>query len=173
VLTLAERRHMKDLPPATALWLALGSHVRHVHTDYEHLLADGYEREAARFFVADETDAVLAGWGCQRSVSERRGEDEAVKTPACSRLIESMQGFDRSRGPNAAIIRATRPPDIAFHAHRLALSLSRQGPLARTPVPRRADCGQLFSRRPAVRDRERAPPASIRPSPCISPRSST
>jgi hypothetical protein len=80
VLALAERRHMKDLPPATALWLALGSHVRHVHTDYEQLLADGYEREAARFFIADETDAVLAGWGCQRSVSESgEAEEEALK----------------------------------------------------------------------------------------------
>ena len=80
VLTLAERRHMKDLPPSTALWLSLGSHVRHVHTDYEQLLADGYEREAARFFVVEETDAVLAGWGCQRSVTElEEVEEEAVK----------------------------------------------------------------------------------------------
>ncbi len=80
VLTLAERRHMKDLPPATALWLSLGSHVRHVHTDYEQLLADGYEREAARFFIADDTDAVLAGWGCQRSVTElEEAEGEAIK----------------------------------------------------------------------------------------------
>jgi hypothetical protein len=80
VLALAERRHMKDLPPATALWLALGSHVRHVHTDYDHLLEDGYEREAARFFVVDETDAVLAGWGCQRSVAEiAEAEEDAIK----------------------------------------------------------------------------------------------
>jgi len=81
VVTLAERRHMKDLPPATALWLALGSHVRHVHTDYEQLLADGYEREAARFFVADDTDDVLAGWGCQRSVAElvEEAEEEAIR----------------------------------------------------------------------------------------------
>jgi hypothetical protein len=80
VVALAERRHMKDLPPATALWLALGSHVRHVHTDYEQLLEDGYEREAARFFVADETDAVLASWGCQRSVTDSEAaEDEAIK----------------------------------------------------------------------------------------------
>ena len=80
VVELAERRHMKDLPPSTALWLALGSHIRHVHTDYEQLLEDGYEREAARFFVADDTDAVLAGWGCQRSVTEsEEAEGEAIK----------------------------------------------------------------------------------------------
>ncbi|KPH82020.1 hypothetical protein AE618_05875 [Bosea vaviloviae] len=81
VVALAERRHMKDLPPTTALWLALGSHVRHVHTDYEHLLADGYDREAARFFVVDDTDAVLAGWGCQRSVADLpEVEEGAVRT---------------------------------------------------------------------------------------------
>jgi hypothetical protein len=74
VMALAQQRHMRELPPSTALWLALGSHVRHVHTDYERLLAEGYDRDAARFFVADETDAVLAGWGCQRSVSD--GEDD-------------------------------------------------------------------------------------------------
>lgn len=73
VLALAERRHMKELPPSTALWLALGSHVRHSHTDYERLLAEGYDRDAARFFVLAETDEVLASWGCQRSVDD--GED--------------------------------------------------------------------------------------------------
>lgn len=86
VLTLAERRHMKDLPPSTALWLSLGSHVRHVHTDYEQLLADGYDREAARFFIADDTDAVLAGWGCQRSVIElEASEEEAIKVKVTRR----------------------------------------------------------------------------------------
>lgn len=75
VIELAERRHMKDLPPSTALWLALGSHVRHAHTDYDRLLTEGYERDAARFFVADDTDAVLTGWGCQRSVVEDEGDE--------------------------------------------------------------------------------------------------
>lgn len=75
VVELAERRSMKDLPPSTALWLALGSHVRHSHTDYDRLLSEGYDRDAARFFVADDTDAVLAGWGCQRSVTEEIDED--------------------------------------------------------------------------------------------------
>jgi hypothetical protein len=70
VLDLAERRHMKTLPPSTALWLALGSHVRHSHTDYDRLLAEGYDRDAARFFVVEEIDAVLSGWGCQRSVAD-------------------------------------------------------------------------------------------------------
>ena len=66
VVTLAERRHMKDLPPSTALWLALGSHVRHVHTDYERLLGEGYDRDAARFFVLDQVNAILTRWRATR-----------------------------------------------------------------------------------------------------------
>jgi len=76
VLTLATRNHMKALPPSTALWLALGSHVRHSHTDYDRLLGEGYERDAARFFVADQTDDVLSGWGCQRSVADGDEDSE-------------------------------------------------------------------------------------------------
>jgi len=77
VISLAERRHMKDLPPSTALWLALGSHVRHSHTDYDRLLSEGYDRDSARFFVVEETDAVLSSWGCQRSVAD----GEEAETP--------------------------------------------------------------------------------------------
>jgi hypothetical protein len=80
VLALAGRAQMKALPPSTALWLALGSHVRHSHTDYDHLLAEGYERDAARFFVADAIDDVLSGWGCQRSILDEEVE-EGAKQP--------------------------------------------------------------------------------------------
>jgi len=69
VLAAAERAAMKTLPPSTAAWLALTAHVRHVHTDYDALLDEGYARDAARFFVADATDAVLTRWGCARSVT--------------------------------------------------------------------------------------------------------
>lgn len=77
VLALAGRAQMKALPPSTALWLALGSHVRHAHTDYDHLLAEGYERDAARFFVADAIDDVLSSWGCQRSILDEEAEEGA------------------------------------------------------------------------------------------------
>jgi hypothetical protein len=42
--------HLKHLPPSIALWQAVTSHVRHALTDYDALLADGYDRDAARFF---------------------------------------------------------------------------------------------------------------------------
>ncbi|WP_244494784.1 DUF2293 domain-containing protein [Bosea sp. Root483D1] len=81
VLALAGRAQMKALPPSTALWLALGSHVRHSHTDYDHLLAEGYERDAARFFVADAIDDVLSGWGCQRSILDEAEVEEGAEQP--------------------------------------------------------------------------------------------
>lgn len=80
VLALAGRAQMKALPPSTALWLALGSHVRHAHTDYDRLLGEGYERAAARFFVAEAIDDVLSGWGCQRSILDEEAE-EGVEQP--------------------------------------------------------------------------------------------
>ncbi|MGE0503043.1 MAG: DUF2293 domain-containing protein [Rhizobiaceae bacterium] len=58
--------HMKALPPSIAVWLATVAHVRHVHTDYEKLLADGYDRDAARFFVIGHINATLTRWRATR-----------------------------------------------------------------------------------------------------------
>jgi hypothetical protein len=62
----AGSRHMKELPPSIAVWLAAVAHVRHQHTDYEQLLAEGYDRDAARFFVIDRTNEVLTSWRATR-----------------------------------------------------------------------------------------------------------
>ncbi|MDQ2632918.1 MAG: DUF2293 domain-containing protein [Pseudomonadota bacterium] len=62
----AGAKHMKDLPPSIAVWLAAVAHVRHLHTDYEQLLAEGYDRDAARFFVIDATNEVLTSWRATR-----------------------------------------------------------------------------------------------------------
>lgn len=59
-------RKMRELPPSVAVWLAAIAHVRHAHTDYDRLLAEGYEREAARFFVIDAINAVLTRWRATR-----------------------------------------------------------------------------------------------------------
>lgn len=45
--------HMKMLPPSIAVWLATVAHVRHMHTDYDALRDDGYDKDSARFFVMD------------------------------------------------------------------------------------------------------------------------
>ena len=62
----ANAPHLKTLPPAIAVWLATVAHIRHEHTEYEQLYADGYEREAARFFVIDEINEVLTRWRATR-----------------------------------------------------------------------------------------------------------
>ena len=64
--------HATDSPalrPAsteTAVWLSLVAYARHVHTEYDAMLEQGYGREAARHFVAAGMDAVLKGWGVRR-----------------------------------------------------------------------------------------------------------
>lgn len=62
--------HMKTLPPAIAVWLATIAHVRHAHTDYEKLLAEGYDRDSARFFVIGQTNGVLTRWRATRLLEE-------------------------------------------------------------------------------------------------------
>jgi hypothetical protein len=52
-----------------ATWLSLVAYVRHALTDYDALLADGYDRDSARHFVADEMNTVLAGWGVRRKLA--------------------------------------------------------------------------------------------------------
>ncbi|RRI07002.1 DUF2293 domain-containing protein [Mesorhizobium tamadayense] len=67
--------HMKTLPPTIAVWLATIAHIRHAHTDYEKLLAEGYDRDAARFFVIEQTNEVLTRWRATRLLEED-DEDE-------------------------------------------------------------------------------------------------
>ena len=57
---------LKTAAPDTAAWLALVAYARHTFTDYDALLAQGYDRESARHFVADEMAAVLKSWGVRR-----------------------------------------------------------------------------------------------------------
>lgn len=56
--------------PETAAWLSLTAYVRHVFTDYDALLREGYEPESARFFVVDGMQAVLDGWGVKRRLTK-------------------------------------------------------------------------------------------------------
>ncbi|RWL21790.1 MULTISPECIES: DUF2293 domain-containing protein [Mesorhizobium] len=62
--------HMKSLPPTIAVWLATTAHIRHVHTDYEKLLAEGYDRDSARFFVMEQTNMVLTRWRATRLLED-------------------------------------------------------------------------------------------------------
>jgi hypothetical protein len=59
---------LKSAAPEAAAWLSLTAYVRHVFTDYDELLAQGYDQDSARFFVAKEMTAKLAGWGVRRKL---------------------------------------------------------------------------------------------------------
>jgi hypothetical protein len=63
---------LRSASPQTAAWLSLIAYARHALTDYDELLAQGYDRDSARYFVAEQIDAVLHEWG----VARRLGVDE-------------------------------------------------------------------------------------------------
>jgi hypothetical protein len=59
-------RKLRELPPSIAVWIAAIAHIRHAHTQYDTLLAEGYDRDSARHFVIDEINAVLTRWRATR-----------------------------------------------------------------------------------------------------------
>lgn len=61
---------LKSAEPGSAAWLSLVAYVRHTFTDYDELLRQGYDRDSARHFVADEMTEVLSHWGVRRSLGE-------------------------------------------------------------------------------------------------------
>ena len=54
---------LRGAAPETAARLALVAYARHVFTDYDDLLDEGYDRDSARHFVLDDLNAALAAWG--------------------------------------------------------------------------------------------------------------
>lgn len=69
ILESAPQGSKKTLPPSVGLWLTLVAHIRHRHTDYDRLLEEGYDRDAARHFTREAINAVLKKWGCRREVT--------------------------------------------------------------------------------------------------------
>ena len=61
---------LRKASPETAAWLSLVAYVRHVFTEYDSLLIEGYDADSARFFVVAEMDEVLAGWGVRRRIAD-------------------------------------------------------------------------------------------------------
>ena len=56
--------------PDNAVWLSLAAYVRHTFTDYDALLAQGYDRDSARHFVMDDMAARLSEWGVRRTLDD-------------------------------------------------------------------------------------------------------
>jgi hypothetical protein len=55
--------------PEAAAWLSLITYVRHVFTEYDELLRQGYDQDSARFFVVEASDEVLRQWGVRRRLN--------------------------------------------------------------------------------------------------------
>ena len=72
----AAKRRYKALPASTSVWLAIVTHIRHVHTDYDALLEEGYERDAARHFVLDAINQKLTQWRATRFLDETDDSDD-------------------------------------------------------------------------------------------------
>ena len=67
-----DSRGLRTAAPETAAWLSLVAYVRHSLTEYDDLLAQGYDQDSARHFVAGDIERVLASWGARRTL----GSDE-------------------------------------------------------------------------------------------------
>lgn len=65
-----DSKGLRNAAPETAAWLSLVAYVRHVFTDYDELLTQGYDRDSARHFVLDDMAAKLAEWGVRRTLGE-------------------------------------------------------------------------------------------------------
>jgi hypothetical protein len=59
----ANQQHLRHLPAHIAVFLATTSYVRHQYTDYDDLLREGLDRDAARYCVAGEMEATITSWG--------------------------------------------------------------------------------------------------------------
>jgi hypothetical protein len=66
-------RGLHTASPEAAAWLSLVAYIRHRLTDYDSLLDEGYDVDSARFFVLDDMNRILQGWGSPRRI---QAEDE-------------------------------------------------------------------------------------------------
>jgi hypothetical protein len=61
---------LRHASPENAAWLSLVAYVRHALTEYDELLAQGYDQASARFFIADAMRETLEAWGVRRPLGE-------------------------------------------------------------------------------------------------------
>ena len=85
IIAAASAAKLKSMPPTIAAWLAIIAYIRHVHTDYDAMLGEDYDRDAARFFVRGDINNVLTDWGCQRQLSESEDEETPLSERAARR----------------------------------------------------------------------------------------
>ena len=95
------RAALKTLPPSIAVWLATVAHVRHVHTDYEKLLGEGYDRDSGALLRRStrSTNAVLTRWRATRLLDP---DDEEDSEAAATVDIQRTQISNAATGKAAA-----------------------------------------------------------------------
>lgn len=71
----AGSKHMRNLAPPVALWLAAIAHIRHQHTEYDALRDEGYDHDEARFFILGEVNDVLDSWGSTRRLTSEESDE--------------------------------------------------------------------------------------------------
>ena len=64
-----DSRGLRSASAESAAWLSLIAYARHTFTEYDDLLEQGYDRDSARFFVAEDMQAVLTAWGVARRLT--------------------------------------------------------------------------------------------------------
>jgi len=69
-------KHMRELKPDAAVWLSIIAYIRHNYTPYDSLRDEGYERDAARFFIAEAVNAKLRKWRATRFLSYEENTEE-------------------------------------------------------------------------------------------------
>jgi len=74
ICEICSRGHLRHLPPSIRAWQATTTHIRHNHTEYDTLLADGYDQEAARHFVIPEINEKLEEWGSSKTIDDRASQ---------------------------------------------------------------------------------------------------
>lgn len=60
---------LRAAAPEAAAWLSLVAYARHVFTDYDDLLREGYDAESARFFTTEAINTTLQQWGVKRRLT--------------------------------------------------------------------------------------------------------
>ncbi|MCB8836535.1 DUF2293 domain-containing protein [Aurantimonas sp. VKM B-3413] len=99
----ARAKHMRSLTPESAVWLAAVAQIRHMHTDYDALMDDGYDRDAARFFVLDDINAVLGDWGATRHLDPDEAEPDGPAGPTDAAPADSDEDEDEDSDRRATI----------------------------------------------------------------------
>ena len=59
----ANTPNLRKLPAKIATFLAMTSYIRHTYTNYDEMLDEGIDREAARYCVAIDMEEKIRTWG--------------------------------------------------------------------------------------------------------------